>query len=395
MGSIHESDLFTLVRDINFSCLPIAWDLCATWHFLSLTSVGHLALPQPHISAPPGTSSASQKSYVMNLQSSWAHKKNNLMKLRERQKAPWAPDPKKRFKGSTMAVAGASTEVVILSTPVAKEGRDWAVADANLADEESVASTAVVAYGSVQCVKNLVSGTVFDMTKLNDYAGAACPICFDDFGPHVPKDHSWDIVLHSKGKNPEDPKEVKDEKKELAKSNTQFSRCVKAHVKSAHKDIPLWNMYAKQEKSAKHGRGKSAQKAAALTSCLFLVRWVYKKAATSHPFEDLCVSTEAVAPSAVIELFHQRFGLARGLLKDPRNTTFWFDTKDTSPEERQELIKGALAVVSDHTDTFRETFDPQQQTDLCKLTRDQVRNYVNNFFLWENGQELSKPYFSG
>jgi len=295
-----------------------------------------------------------------------------------------------------MAVAVASTEVAVASTEVAVAStevvaeEDWAVDDADeesvvaVADEESVASTAVVADESVQCVKNLVCDTVFDMNDLDDYAGAACPICFDDLGSHVPKGYSWATVLHSEANN-----------RVVAAYITRVSFCVKSHVKSAHKHIPLWNMYEKREVSAKHGRGRSAAKEAYLTTGHFLLLWVYKKAVTSIPFDDLCVSTEAVDPSAVIELFFMRFGGARGLLNDPRGTSTWFSTHETPKKERPALIQCALAVLSDHMDTFRETFDPQQQTELCKLTHDQVRNTVNNYFLWENGQELSKPYFSG
>jgi len=126
-----------------------------------------------------------------------------------------------------------------------------------------------------------------------------------------------------------------------------------------------------------------------------LLLWLYRNAVTAIPFDMLCVSTEAVDPSRVKQLFSMRFGGALTMLNEPKGTSTWFKTHKTPREERPALIQCADAVLSDHMDTFRETFDPQQQTELCKLTHDQVRNTVNNFFLWENGQELSKPYFSG
>ena len=248
---------------------------------------------------------------------------------------------------------------------------------------------------AVVCARSQVSGIAFDMTKLQGYAGAACPVCYDDLGPKVPKGFTWDTVLVSEAQKKEDPPEVNDPKKRVAASNTRITQCLKNHVAEHHQHFPIWSVYDKLEVSDMFGRRKTAQRQASVTTCLYLISWVYKKVITRYPFDDVCVSTKAVAPAAVIELFHLRFGYTGGMLTDPRATTFWFKGKTTSAKEQQILIKGALALLSDHRDTFRETFDSQQQTHLCELTRDQIRNTVNNFFLWSNGQALSYPYFSG
>ena len=248
---------------------------------------------------------------------------------------------------------------------------------------------------AVVCVRSQVTGTAFDMTKLRDYAGAACPICHDDLGKNVPKDFTWDTVLHSKGKNTEDTPVLKTSKKELAARKERIDQCLKNHVAEHHQHFPLWNVYDKREVSDTFGRRRTALKVASLTTCAYLISWVYKKSVTSVPFDRLCVSTKAVAPSAVLELFFLRFGGAFTILNDTRSTTTWFTDHKTSSKGKQNLIKGALALLTDHMDTFIETFDSQQQTHLCELTRDQIRNTVNNFFLWSNGQALSYPYFSG